>query len=434
MTEAIPSEGESLGGPPAASEADRASPLDAAQASASSAAEARAPPAERRPQGEEWVQPRRIAVIVAFALSLALFLGTGARLWRLGSALPIAGATSLIAGILEVPPLLLFVAGLERRTMRTSPLLLLTAAGGFTAYFVGGAVGLTSPTTLGGAVIALVLFLMVGHPAAEKRKRRLRRVHRWSRNASLLGIVLLLLAFGLYVSYNGSPAVAPIAGVKLDHTEVLAPGGSYNFTTTGAPGDELYLLIAASNSTAGVAATYLDHNGNPVSASVLAGSAQVPGFLPFSLQNGGGVFIVWITYPGTSSGPASVWVNYTSGDIPAGTVALGAATVPSGWTGFILVIVGTTLWVVTRMPRPPPPSPEGGPPLSPETPPVPATGTGPPEKVESPLPLEGEGDGTPSKSATALTVEGRLEEGESSDEGKTKPPDVEIDSSSATSK
>ncbi len=234
--------------------------------------------------------------------------------------------------------------------MRLSPLLLLAGAGGMTGYFVGGAVGITSPTVLGAAVLALVLFLFVGHRAVESQRRRIRRVRRWSRNGVILGIALLLIALALYTSYTSDPSVSPIAHVQLDHATSLAPGENYTFTVNGATGDELYLLLGCSNPTSNVQGRFQTLDGSQTTTNVSAGTTQNPGFLPLSLQHGGGDFQVVIFYPLAASAPGPVTVNWTEGDIPAGIVATGAAAVPAGWTGFVLLIVGATIWVVSRPP------------------------------------------------------------------------------------
>lgn len=395
-----------------------------------------ASPRRRRgsPQGDEWVAPRRIALIVAFALSLALFLGTAAALLKIPGTLPWSGALALVSGIFEVPTLLFFVVGREAPTIRTSPLLLIAGGGGLTSYFVGGAVGIGSPTTLGAGVIALVLFLLVGHRPAEGLKRRIRRVRRWSRNGVILGVVLLLLALGLYTVYGASPSVQPISSTSLQDSQTLQPGSNFTVPASGAAGDELYLLFGSDNSTANIQATFLTSGGSTVASSANAGSYSAPGLLELSLQAGSESYRIRVSYLPTFGAPPQVTIRYTEGDIPAEDVALGAAVVPSGWCGFILLIVGTTMWITSRPPSEvlPTPAAAGPPPEGPASAPVPVEAEAPTAPSEtSPAPSP---EGTPSQSPREeppAPPPGNLS---SSDEGRTTSPDESSDVSSVISK
>lgn len=385
---------------------------------------------------DDWIAPRRIALIVAFAISLALYFGTAAALLRIPGILPIPGGLALAAGLLELPSLLLFVVGFERRAMTTAPLLLLSGAGGISAYFVGGAVSVGSPTTLGAGVIAIVLFLFLGHRARESRKRRIRRVRRWSRNGVVIGVLLLLLAAALYTSYGNAPSVHPISAVTLTEGVTLTPGTNTSFTVTGSPGDELYLLFGASNASANVQGEFLTQAGGPSLAGLGAGSLSSPSFLPLSLQSGGGAFLVLITFPQAPQAPSQVTVKWTTGDISSNLVAMGATSVLAGWTGFVLFVAGVTIWVTSRPPPEPEEKKEGGK-AEGEEGGVEGKETSPPEegrplessKEPAPTSLDGGTSSTDRAPGTPLASAPKA-----SDKGKTKPADEDQSTSSATSK
>jgi hypothetical protein len=395
-------------------------------------------PAQAPPARDEWSGPRRIALLVSIGTSIALFLGTAAALFGIAGTLPVAAVLALIAGLLEAPVVVLFAAGLERRIVPIAPLLLVSSGGGFVSYFVGGAVGVASPTTLGAGVLALVVYLYVGHRNPESRKRRVRRVRRWSRNAVVTGVVLLLLAVALYATYSSSSALAPVAQVQLTHSMLITQGTTGGGgSLIGASGDELYLLLGASATNLSVTGDLVNASGSPVAnVSVSAGSFSTPNVVFLPLRGGGGTYYIQLEVPAALAGssPVAVEVKWTAGDIPASTVALGASSVPSGWAGFVMLVVGITIWVVSRPPsspvplRPAPAAPEapgsGGSEstsaTSPEQPPSPLL-------EENPLGASSEGNKPPEDVSSSGTPE-------MSDVGTTGPPEGDGHTSNATSK
>lgn len=382
---------------------------------------------EREPRisGDEWTRPRRIALIVAFALSLALFFGTAAALLKIPNALPVAALLALVGGMAEIPPLVLYVAGFERRCIALAPLLLLSVGCGLESYFVGGTIGVGSPSTLGAAGIAIVLYLMVGHRARESPRRRVRRVRRWARNAAVLGAVLLLVALGLYSSYvNTAPLPSIAAGTLQENMalfagqHVVAGGGSVN----GAAGDLLFVLLASSEPQFTVNGALVNSGGVSV-ANVTAGNFSSPAVVYLELRVDPGVYTLVLSYPSQPGGPSQEEVRWTLGDIPAGVQAETGAALSAGWVGFALLIVGITLWIVARPPdeptsAPPPGGEEGSPATSPATSPEAAPASSEPSAPEpegaTPIPVES----TPSSSAPSSSGTTGVS-GETSDKERT---------------
>jgi hypothetical protein len=364
------------------------------------------------PAGVEWVTPRRIAVIVAFGISLAFYFATAAGLLQVKQSLPVGAGFAIAAGIAEVPSMVLFVAGLERRGIAAAPLLLLSAGAGLESYFVGGSVGVASSATLGGAVITVVLFLMLGHRAKESRRRRVRRVHRWSRNGAILGMVLLILAFGVYTSYTTATPVQALADGTLTDGTVLLPGSHAltSATVTGAAGDVIFLQLGASNTSLGVTGTILNAAGNPM-ANVTAGNFSSPNAVFLDLRVDPGTYSIEVSYPAGSGGQPAVEVRWGVGDIPAALQAETGILFSAGYVGFVLVIVGAMLWFVTRTPEEPAP---------PAPPAAGASGAGPASEASPSDALLEKGTPAPSEPSSEGSTRTEGVKPETSDEGMTK--------------
>lgn len=370
----------------------------------------RTPSASRGPREVDWVAPSRIAAIVAFAIALALFFGTGARLLQIPNSLPLSGLLALAGGVLAVPSMVLFVLGRDRLTPRCNPLLALSVAAGFASYFVGGTVGVPSSATLGAGILAFVVLAMVGHPARESRRRRVRRIRRWCRNAALLGILLLLVAAGSYVAYTDSPSVAPLS-FHSPRTAVLAEGTALNETlvpVTGGAGDVLYLIVGTENASFGVTGSILNSAGVAM-ANVTSGTFANPQTIYLQLIVDPGTYTVELRFPGSVNAPSQLDVEWVFGDIPAGVQVLTGTTLSAAWSGFVLVIVGGMIWFMARLPEEPatpaPPAPES---------------------------LAGAGAEPAASSTAGSTPEGASREGlktspEVSDDGKTDGSEVHVD-------
>lgn len=302
-------------------------------------------------EGMEWVTPRRIALIVAFGISLAFYFATAAGLLQVRQSLPVAAGLALVGGIAEVPPLVFFVGGLERRCIDSAPLLLLSAGCGMESYFVGGSVGVASSATLGGAVITMVLFFMVGHRLKESRRRRLTRVRRWARNAAIAGVIFLLVAFAFYTAYTESGPVEAIANASYTGGTVLFSGEQAlnHEQVNGSAGDVLYLQLGASNSSVGVTGTILNSVGNAM-ANVTAGGLTTPNAVFLDLRVDPGTYSIRIVYPSAPGNPSSVEVSWGLGDIPAAVQAETGAFLSGAWGGFVLLVLGGTLFVMARPP------------------------------------------------------------------------------------
>ena len=302
---------------------------------------------------------RRTAVLVALAVSLLATVGSSLALLPLPHSVPLAGALAVVATLALLPTTILWTLRRRQAVQRSSVLLLLASAASFGSYLVGGAVGPSTPVMFLPAILALAIFLTVGHPSRETAEGRHRRVLRWSRRSFLVGGASLFLALVLYFVYASLPAVAPLTHTTLTESSSLSPGEVLQESVLASAGEQVYALVATNVTGQDLTAMLLSPT-NSTLGSAAPGTVANPQSFYVAVQDHPGVYHLTVRYAG--SGPIAA-VNWTLATVPAGGVALAAFTVSLGALSVPLMAGGAILWYWEgRRRRPRSPLPSASPP------------------------------------------------------------------------
>ncbi len=307
------------------------------------------PERPRRPRPLWWL------VVVLLTLSLALDLGAADSLLAVPWGIHLAGYLAVAAAVALLLPLGLFLAGRRGEHGVTAPLLFasLSLAGG--SYFVGGAVGPSSPATVLAALLTFVGYLSLAHPGGETPGQRRIRRHRWGRTGIMAGGAVLLVALILFAGYEALPPVQVLAQARLTQGLSLAPGGGAEANLSAGPGDILFALVAATPNASTVQAVLLGP-GNVTIQETTAGPPTEPAVLTVSVKGPGGAYgLRMIETPSSGGASQGTEVRWSFVRIPAPDVALGATVTVAGYAGGGALLFSFAVWIGTRPPPPPPP-------------------------------------------------------------------------------